>query len=77
MVMNNAKLYLYEEDHQIIGFVGMVENYLAGIFVASNGQSKGIKTKLLKHLQNNYHTLSLHIYQKNDQAVKFYLHHDL
>lgn len=67
-----ATIYIYEEN-SIKGFTGLSENYIAGIFVESNSQSKGIGKALLGHIKERNKELSLHVYKKNKRAVRFYL----
>ncbi|MBO0472496.1 hypothetical protein IGL98_002137 [Enterococcus sp. DIV0840] len=67
-----ADLYTYSENNKIIAFLGMNENYIAGIFVLSNYRSKGIGQKLLNEAKRTHDTLSLSVYVKNQNAVKFY-----
>ena len=37
-----AEIYVWEEDGQVQGFAGLYEEYIAGIFVLEQAQSKGI-----------------------------------
>ncbi|MBE6043161.1 MAG: N-acetyltransferase [Clostridium thermopalmarium] len=67
-----ATIYIYEEN-SIKGFTGLSGNYIAGIFVESNSQSKGIGKALLDHIKERNKELFLHVYKKNKRAVKFYL----
>ena len=72
-VLPQAQLYIYEDDHhQINGFIGLIDHYIAGIFVQKEFQSKGIGTQLLNYVKNIKHTLSLNVYQKNTRAIAFY-----
>lgn len=68
-----AETYLYETNGEIQGFVGLVGNYIAGIFVARQYRSRGIGRQLLDHIKKLYSSLSLGVFQKNTQAVRFYL----
>lgn len=43
-----ATLILAEEEGQIIGFLGLMDNYIAGIFIKKAFQGKGIGQKLLQ-----------------------------
>ena len=43
-----ATLILAEEEDQIIGFLGLMDNYIAGIFIKKAFQGKGIGQKLLQ-----------------------------
>ena len=67
-----ANGYVYEADGEILGFVGMQGNYLAGIFVDAKSRSLGIGKKLLNHIKSRYSTFFLHVYQANRRAVAFY-----
>ena len=73
-MMPQAELYVYEEEntHQISGFIGLMDDYIAGIFVKYGEQSKGIGKQLLDYVKEQNSTLTLHVYQKNIRAVSFY-----
>lgn len=68
-----SEVYVCEMSKKIVGFIGLSENYIAGIFVASDFQSYGIGKRLLDHAKRLKPELYLHVYQKNIRAVKFYL----
>ncbi|MFT4104338.1 MAG: N-acetyltransferase [Lacrimispora sp.] len=68
-----AAIFVYEEGNAILGFIGIIENYIAGIFVDVNSQSKGIGKALLDHVKKSCFKLSLQVYKKNYSAVRFYL----
>ena len=72
-----ADIYVYEQDKEIQGFVGMVEDYLAGIFVAEKCRSMGVGKDLLDCVKKNCPAFSLHVYQNNWRAVDFYLREGL
>lgn len=72
-MMPKATIYVYEEDKVIKGFVGLMDNYIAGIFIAQSYQSKGIGKQLLDYVKNKKTMLSLCVYKKNKQAIQFYL----
>ncbi|WP_418185941.1 GNAT family N-acetyltransferase [Aliarcobacter vitoriensis] len=71
-VLPQADIYVYVKNNKIVGFVGTIENYIAGIFVSSSFQSKGIGRKLLNHIKELKKELSLNVYRKNMSAIKFY-----
>lgn len=50
----------------------MSGNYIAGIFVKEEEQSKGIGKELLNFVKNIKKELSLNVYKKNIKAVNFY-----
>lgn len=71
-MLPQATVYVYQKDNEIQGFIGLINNYIAGIFVCSNVQSKGIGKQLLNHVKQINKNLRLQVYEKNERAVKFY-----
>ncbi|MFD1672978.1 GNAT family N-acetyltransferase [Agrilactobacillus yilanensis] len=71
-MLGQADIYVYEIDGKILGFAGLMADYLAGIFVASAAQSKGIGQALLAAVKADHARITLHVYQKNQHAVNFY-----
>lgn len=69
----DATIFVYEEDNTILGFIGITENYIAGIFIAENSQSKGKGKALLDYVKQSHTELALQVYKKNSRAVRFYL----
>lgn len=73
-ILPNAEIYVHEDDTAgfIDGFIGLTDNYIAGIFVKEDKQSKGIGKQLLNYVKNIKPNISLSVYQKNTKAVRFY-----
>ncbi|MFX4233993.1 GNAT family N-acetyltransferase [Aliarcobacter butzleri] len=71
-LLPNSEIYVYEENEKIVAFVGLIENYIAEIFVSFSFQSKGIGKKLLDYIKEFKKELSLNVYVKNISAIKFY-----
>ncbi|WP_017472891.1 N-acetyltransferase [Amphibacillus jilinensis] len=71
-MLPKATIFVYEENGEIQGFVGLTDNYIAGIFVDNKKQSKGIGKYLLNYVKQKYQALSLKVYKDNVRAVKFY-----
>lgn len=71
-MLPEATIFVYEENHAILGFIGLTGNYIAGLFVDVHSQSKGIGKALLDSVKKNYSELSLHVYKKNARAINFY-----
>ena len=68
-----ADIWLYKtKDGQVIGFAGVVDGYLAGLFVDASARRKGIGAKLLHACLQTTIALRLHVYAKNKGAVCFY-----
>lgn len=67
-----AKIFVYDMDGKVQGFIGMMNEYIAGIFVDKDQRSTGVGTQLLTYVKQKYNTLSLSVYQKNLRAAAFY-----
>ncbi|APU70980.1 acetyltransferase [Companilactobacillus crustorum] len=68
-----ADVYVFIDNNVIKGFVGVTDNYIAGIFVEETFRNQGIGQQLLNFLKQNYLKLSLDVYDKNIMAQKLYL----
>ncbi|WP_300669133.1 N-acetyltransferase [Soonwooa sp.] len=72
-----SKTWISENDsHEILGFVSMLENHIAALFISPKHQSKGAGTQLLNFIKSKYNSLTLNVYEKNLQAFQFYKKHD-
>lgn len=71
----DSTIYVYYADNQIIGFAGLYEQYIAGIFITDNYRNKGIGRLLLERLKRDYNGLNLYVYEKNEGAIRFYTKH--
>lgn len=72
----NAEIYVYVLKENIVGFIGINENYIEGIFIDINNQCKGIGTSLLNKVKENRDNLTLSVYKKNINAINFYKKND-
>ena len=74
-ILPEAEVYVYEDEKngQIVGFIGMNNQYVEGLFVKESAQSRGIGKQLLDHAKSRKTELRLGVYQKNMRAVRFYL----
>lgn len=85
-MLPQAEVYVYEEKRgglglseqsdpgrdEILGFIGLNGDYIEGIFVCGEAQSRGIGKVLLDHVKERKKKLSLNVYKKNRRAVNFY-----
>lgn len=85
-MLPQAEVYVYEEKRgglglseqsdpgrdEILGFIGLNGDYIEGIFVCGEAQSRGIGKALLDHVKERKKKLSLNVYKKNRRAVSFY-----
>lgn len=72
-MLPNATIFVYEHNGIIRGFIGLMDGYIAGIFICTELQSKGIGKQLLNYVKSKCNELSLQVYKKNTRAVQFYL----
>lgn len=71
-LLPNTEIYIAESRSKIIGFIGIDNEYIAGIFVLEQIQAKGVGTKLLLQAKKKYNRLILQVYTKNKKAIEFY-----
>lgn len=67
-----AEVYIFESYGDILGFVGLQDDYLAGIFVDKNFRSEGVGKELLDFVKTVHNSLTLSVYENNSRAVRFY-----
>lgn len=72
-MLPTAKIYVYFHNDKIVGFLGLIDEYIAGIFVLNDYRSMGIGAQLLDTIKTNHSKLILTVYQKNERALQFYL----
>ena len=69
-----AEVWVFEAEAQteISGFIGLQEDYIAGIFVRREARSGGVGRQLLDHVKAGRRQLRLQVYRKNSRAAAFY-----
>lgn len=71
----SSQTFVYEDGEMVVGFISMLDNYIAAIFVLPEYQGKGIGTRLIDHVKKLYPILTLGVYSKNIQSIEFYKKH--
>ena len=66
-----ARLFLYEDAQGVQGFLGLVDGYIAGIFVDAAARSKGIGHALIERAKQTEQKLTLQVYLQNERACVF------
>ncbi len=61
-----------EHTNEITGFISLIGNYIAALFVSPDRQGQGIGQALMNHVKLQYPELELNVYTKNAQALAFY-----
>lgn len=71
-LIKEAEIYVYENESGVVGFIGLNDNYIAGLFVKKCKRSQGIGRQLLNFVKSIKKDLILTVYEKNMAAVRFY-----
>lgn len=67
-----SDVFVYE-DKQILGFIGLRDDFVEGLFIKEGFQSQGVGKALLDHAKEGKKSLALTVYQRNWRAWRFYL----
>lgn len=67
-----AEIYVCVHDGQLVGFAGLQDTLLAGLFVAPAQRSRGWGAQLLHQTQAVRDRLTLYVYARNVRALRFY-----
>lgn len=73
LLIPKADVYLLYKNNNILGFAGVMDNYIAGIFIDKEHQNKGLGSLLISKLKLNYNSLTLDVYKENINAYNFYM----
>ena len=67
-------IWVYENENQITGFIGLKGNVISWLFVHPDNRRQGIARKLLTKLINEYtYPLKLNVAKSNRAAISLYL----
>lgn len=64
--------YVAEVEEGIVGFVSMMGDYMAALFIEPEYQRRKIGRSLLQYVKQNREAIHLKVYAKNGDAVNFY-----
>ena len=67
----NAMLFC-EGNMPIQGFLGVIDGYIAGLFVREAFQRRGVGKKLVNQAKEAFPVLTLDVFAKNTKAIAFY-----
>ena len=70
--IQEAEVYVYEDNKEIKGFIGINNGHIEGIFVEEKYRNQGIGKELITYCKNKYDKLTLEVYSKNTKAINFY-----
>lgn len=72
LLMPSSTLFV-QDINGVKGFIGLVDNYIAGLFVDESCRRQHIGQALIEKAKQLHSELSVHVYKKNTPAVSFYL----
>jgi len=67
-----SETFVYEECASIEGFISMMDNHIAAIFVNPEKQGLGIGNALISYIKRSHPVLTLSVYSKNTGSIEFY-----
>lgn len=67
-----AETWVACSDGRPVGFIGLMETYIGGLFVDPDQQGKGIGRALVDHAARRRSELMLGVYALNTGAIRFY-----
>lgn len=72
-----AEVLVAVDGPTVLGFAGLQDDYLAGLFVKDGFRDQGIGTQLFGAVKKSHPSFTLSVYGKNSLAVQFYQRQDL
>ncbi|MYL56262.1 GNAT family N-acetyltransferase [Virgibacillus halodenitrificans] len=67
-----SETYVITDQTKIKGFISMVEDYLAALFIDVTYQNNGAGKELLNFVKRQRNEIQLKVYKENFSAVRFY-----
>ncbi len=67
-----AETWVASFGYDPVGFISLLDTYIGALFVTPKRQGLGIGRKLIAHALARKGELSLEVYSRNKQAVRFY-----
>lgn len=67
-----AEIRIAEEDDGVSGFIGLLDGFVGGLFVAPERHGKGIGRRLVMHASALKGPLTVEVYAANASAAAFY-----
>lgn len=69
----NTESFVFEDKRQIKGFISIIDDkYIGALFVDPKFQKQRIGSKLVNYVKKLYPELSLKVFTKNVDALRFY-----
>ena len=73
--LDHARIWVFEERGELLGFMALVDDYLAALFVRPDRQGRGVGHALLQEAKQQGGALHTRVFVENEPAVRFYRRH--
>ncbi|WP_320006532.1 N-acetyltransferase [Maridesulfovibrio sp.] len=67
-----SETWVVENEGEVAGFMSLMGETVAALFVMTDKQGRGLGSSLLKHAKEAHESLNLCVYKENDLSVLFY-----
>lgn len=68
----NSETWVYVEKGRVVGFIGMIENEIGGLFVLPENHFNGVGTKLVNFVVKLFNEVEVEVFKENKIGRKFY-----
>ncbi|CAM4092820.1 GNAT family N-acetyltransferase [Saccharibacillus endophyticus] len=68
----SSEVHICVHNDSVIGFIAMVDNYLAALFIDPSRQGSGYGKLLLNYAKSTRDAVTLNVFARNENAVAFY-----
>jgi len=69
---DELELYCIREQAEILGFIGLKDDYIQMVFVAPKSMQKGIGRELMNFAMDKHRARKVDVNEQNTNAVRFY-----
>ena len=73
MLIPMSTIYVQDINGVVVGFIGLTENYISGLYVEKNFRHQGTGSALVEKAKQRHNELMVHVYKQNSDAINFYL----
>lgn len=67
-----SQSHVLEVKGVIVGFISLIDEYIAALFVSPQEQGKGYGKIILDYAKDHKRSMNLKVYQENESAIRFY-----
>lgn len=68
----SSEVHICVQNDSVVGFIAMVDNHLAALFIDESCQGSGYGKFLLDHAKSTRDTITLNVFARNENATAFY-----